>query len=143
MWASVLDYAAKAGLNFSQPERMPNTRLAHNLVARIQTDVKISLIERIYQAYFIEKRDISDRATLVSAAKDCGIVDKEAALSFTGADRATDHERNRKEAVDRKFPGMPGFVFRNQIHFGALSQQAWQNILESKTANKESVCSTK
>ena len=42
-------------------------------------------------------------------------------------------ERFREEAMMRKFPGMPGFVYKGKMYFGALSEDAWKKIIEEKT----------
>src|ERR1700733_6758871 len=65
MWASVRDYASRSGLKLVEPVRVPNTRRAQLLVrAARDLDVKKSLIERLYQAYFIDQKDIGDAVVL-------------------------------------------------------------------------------
>ncbi len=71
MWASVQDYAKKSGLKLAEPDRVPSTRLAHLWVNSIQNrDVKKSLIERIYQAYLSDKKDIGQVGVLVGIAEE-------------------------------------------------------------------------
>jgi predicted DsbA family dithiol-disulfide isomerase len=138
MWASVKEYASKAGLAFSQPQQVPNTRLAHGLVRRIKkSHVKNPLIERIYQAYFNENKDIGAVPVLVALAKEFGISEEVVKQELSPAVLGEKLEHMREEAKAREFPGMPGFVFRGQPFFGALSQAAWQPILSRKITTKE------
>lgn len=137
MWASVKEYAARAGLSFPEPQRVPNTRLAHGLVRNAKNPlVKNPLIERIYQAYFNENRDIGSPAVLVDLAKEFGMDENAVA-------QAADLERYREEAKARQFPGMPGFLYRGKPYFGALPQTSWQSIFDPKKTPKESLCSTR
>ena len=125
MWASVKEYAAKAGLSFPEPQRAPNTRMAQGLVRMAKTSlVKNPLIERIYQAYFNENRDIGSPAVLVDLAKEFGVEEK---VTLTA-----DLEQYREEAKARQFPGMPAFLFRGKPYFGALPQTAWQDIFTDR-----------
>ena len=50
-------------------------------------------------------------------------------------------EKHRQEALKRQFPGMPGFVYRGKIYFGALSKEAWEKILTN--TQKEMSCTTR
>lgn len=137
MWASVKDFAARSGLHLSQPDWVPNTRLAHRLVLGItKTDVKNSLIERIYQAYLIDKKDIGKAAILQALVSEFGI-SAEASRQLFATAKENEMEKNRQDAVRLQFTGMPGYYFRGKTYFGALSREAWRDILE------EHLCSTK
>lgn len=130
MWASVDALAKKADLTIPEPQWIPNTRLAHELVELGKKfDVKNPLIESIYQAYFISRKDIGHADVLTSVAADMG-------LSFKQILSALEPQRYRKlldfhriEAHRYQFPGMPGFVYKGKTYFGALSTEAWEKIL--------------
>jgi predicted DsbA family dithiol-disulfide isomerase len=138
MWSSVLDFAKKSGLTLTEPSRVPNTRLAHLWVRTIQKqDVKNSLIDRIYQAYLSDKKEIGEVGVLREIADEFNLP-AEPIVQLAAQQDASPMERCRKEAVDYGFPGMPGFIFRGKTYFGALSEDAWKKIIERKTK-----CSTR
>ncbi len=132
MWASVEGFAKKAGLVLSQPDQVPNTRLAQLWVQTVRkSDVKNSLIERIYQAYLSDKKNIGQEDVLLGIARELAL--PEEPLKRLAATRdASVLEQFRQEAVKREFPGMPGFVYRGKTYFGALSEDAWRTILKGK-----------
>jgi predicted DsbA family dithiol-disulfide isomerase len=129
MWASVESFAKKSGLALSEPSQVPNTRLAHLWVGTIpKPDVKNSLIERIYQAYLSDKKDIGDPHVLAALAGDWGLP-KERVYEFAAKRDASRLEQFRQQAINRGFPGMPGFLYQGKTYFGALSEDAWIKIL--------------
>ena len=138
MWASVAEFARKSGLALAEPSKVPNTRLALLWVQQVrEPDVKNSLIERIYQAYLSDKKDIGDPSVLAALAAESGLSDKPI-LEFAVERDGARLERVRQQALRHQFPGMPGFVFRGKTHFGALSENAWNDIIKETTE-----CSTR
>jgi predicted DsbA family dithiol-disulfide isomerase len=133
MWASVRDFAKKFGLVLAEPSHVPNTRLAHLWVQSIaKPDVKNSLIERIYQAYLSDEKDVGDRRVLEALAAAFGLPKNGIPTREEAQRGGARLERFREEAMMRKFPGMPGFVYRGKTYFGALSEDAWKKIMEEK-----------
>lgn len=66
----------QAGLDFAfdRIERSPNTLDAHRLIRWSQSVGKQdAVVERLFRAFFIEGRDIGDRAVLVDAASEAGM----------------------------------------------------------------------
>ena len=68
---------AAAGANvdipfdFARIRRTPNTRKAHALIRHALTEgAGDALVERLFRAYFLEGRNIGDRATLIELADD-------------------------------------------------------------------------
>jgi len=137
MWASVRDFAKKSGLVLQEPTFVPNTALAHAWVGSVEKqDVKYSLIERIYQAYLSEKKDIGKVEILLELADEFEL--RREPLKHLAATRDRSLlEQFRRQAMDYQFTGMPGFVCRGKTYFGALSEDAWRMIL------KETLCSTR
>lgn len=131
MWASVFDFSRQAGLSFPQPERVPNTRMAQELVELAgKYDVKKPLIERIYQAYFNRKQDIGNLEVLIPLAIESGLPEKSCRAVLKQTAGHTVLENYREEAKRWNFPGMPGFIFGRKPYFGALSKETWRNILK-------------
>lgn len=126
MWASVRNFAERSGLQLLEPARIPNTRRAHQLVYfATQFDVKNLLIDRIYQAYFTGRQDIGQIDVLTSIARDCSLPADSLDDLWTRQAYAEQLERNKKEAMSRQFPGLPGFIWKGWSHFGALPLEYW------------------
>jgi predicted DsbA family dithiol-disulfide isomerase len=132
MWASVADFGKKNGLTLAEPSMVPNTKLTNLWIQTVvDPDVKNSLIERIYQAYFSDKMDIGDPIVLNTLAAGLGLPQESIrALEKNGASAVL--ERFRQEAMQHQFAGMPGFVYKGKTHFGALSESAWDDIVKEQ-----------
>jgi predicted DsbA family dithiol-disulfide isomerase len=130
MWASVQNLAKQAGLDFPEPQWVPNTRLAHYLVevAKIY-HVTNPLIDRIYQAYFRGHQDISQKEILIDLASTFKIPKERIIQAWENPDITRLLEQHRAEAQQHQFLGIPGFRYKGKNHFGALSQAAWEKIL--------------
>jgi len=131
-WAAVQNIGLQAGLPLKQPSFVPNTRCAHALIFGVQRNVKIPLIARIYQAYFIDQLDIGSISILADLASSFGVTTGQVDR-FIRDERVTrDLKSHQKQAIRHVFPGMPGFVRGwNEIYFGALSRQDWEKRLAS------------
>ncbi len=140
MWASVKGYAERAGLSFPEPLLVPNTHRAHQIVYNAQNrDVKIPLIERIFRAYFNEQKDIGDSQVLASLAAEFGR-NSQGERGATGGNKAI--KRAREEAQQKEFPGLPGFIYKGQTYFGALSQAFWQELFKPSADPKTVIAQT-
>ena len=132
MWASVENYAQKAGLSLVDPGFAPQSRLAHLLTIFWpgSSSTKNPLIERIYQAYLSERKNIGDPSVLVEIAGRFG-VSQEACNKVLNMmkDRSKTMDQHRAEAIRYRFPGMPAYRFQKQTSFGALSVEAWRRVL--------------
>ncbi|AFY88593.1 DsbA family oxidoreductase [Chroococcidiopsis thermalis] len=60
-------------LDFNQISLAVNTTLAHQLVALTPEDLKTTLVEAIYQAYFERNLNLGDRDTLISIGDAVGV----------------------------------------------------------------------
>jgi predicted DsbA family dithiol-disulfide isomerase len=114
--------------------------LAHALVLGWpgSSSTKNPLIERIYQAYLSERKNIGETSVLVEISGRFGVSEKgcRAVLKNTFAKELDQH---RAEAMQYRFPGMPAYRFRKQTLFGALSIEEWRRVLKSE----ETSCSTR
>lgn len=107
-------HAADLAINFPAMKVMPNTARAHRLLAAVrQTNPSKHevLMERLFQAHFVEGRDIGDRMTLVTLAQACG-VDANVAQQAVADDRPFEASTANPQA------GVPHFVFNRR---GSLS----------------------
>jgi predicted DsbA family dithiol-disulfide isomerase len=84
IYQNVTDVGATVGIpfHFERIRVTPNTRDAHRLIRRA-TDAgdADAVVEALFNAYFIEGRDIGDRATLAEIAEEAGL-DGEASARF-------------------------------------------------------------
>jgi predicted DsbA family dithiol-disulfide isomerase len=101
---------------FERIERQPNTRDAHRLIAWAQArgDPE-DLVERLFRAYFLEGRRISERAVLAAVAGEAGLA-ADGARAFLESEAAAD----TIETMDRRVrelgvTGVPFFIFGTRV----------------------------
>jgi predicted DsbA family dithiol-disulfide isomerase len=110
----VVAAAAAEGLTYDPKtiSRQPNTLDCHRLILWARdTGDPARMKQRLMDLYFTEGADLTDRATLVKAAADCGMD----AVSIAGLlDSDTDVDRITQEANSAKeagIEGVPCFIF--------------------------------
>ncbi len=109
--AQVNAAAARAGLqiDFDGIPRMPNTLLAHQLLAfagtRLPAAPFAALLEQLFAAHFHQGQNLGDRAVLRAIAADHG-------LPAAALETWLDSGAGQPEARD--VPGVPFFVFNQQ-----------------------------
>jgi predicted DsbA family dithiol-disulfide isomerase len=109
---------AEVGLSFDfdKIKRAPNTLDAHRLIRwAASADMQREVVDRLFRAYFVEGRDIGDRAVLVEIARQCGldaeVVEKRL---VDGAD--TDSVREEiAQAQAIGVSGVPFFIFAGRL----------------------------
>ncbi|GAB3477987.1 DsbA family oxidoreductase [Marinomonas epiphytica] len=87
---------SEAGLefNFSEKDRLPNTRLAHQFIlAAGRSNLATAYALAVFEAYFTHGKDIGSQALLTSLAKGLGI--KQEDIDFARSVEA-------KEAIEKK-----------------------------------------
>lgn|GEM_PF-1989433 len=131
MAASLQNFALKAGILLQDPTFAPKTRFAHALVLfwKGPSTVKNPLIERIYQAYLSERKNIGEASILVDIARSFGPSEKEC-KAMLNRDPSRVIQKHRKEATDQRFAGMPAYRFRNQTYFGARNSDQWRQVFK-------------
>lgn len=130
--AQVNDAALRAGaeVNFARISRMPNSRLAHQLLAfastRLTGPQHTQLLERLLAAHFSRGENLGDRATLVGIAQsfDLPVVELTDWL-----------DSGQGLPVPVEVPGVPFFVFDRQIALsGAQPPEALLAAIHQLTA---------
>jgi predicted DsbA family dithiol-disulfide isomerase len=59
---------------FDKIKRSPNTLDAHRLIRwALSAGVQGKVVDRLFEAYFVEGRDIGDRGVLIEIASECGL----------------------------------------------------------------------
>lgn len=130
--AQVSDAAVRAGaeVDFARIPRMPNTRLAHQLLAfactRLTSPQHTQLLERLLEAHFSRGENLGDRAALVGIAQGFGLPAAEL-LDWLDSGKGL--------PVPIEVPGVPFFVFDRQIALsGAQPPEALLAAIHQLTA---------
>ncbi|MBO9449527.1 DsbA family oxidoreductase [Tropicibacter sp. R16_0] len=132
-YAPVVEHAENAGLsiNFEGMQRTPNTLDAHRLIHWAGIEGKqTAAVDALFNAYFVETRDIGDHDVLADIADgigmDAAVVRK---LLKSDADRDLMKERDshsRQMGVN----SVPTFIVANQHAVpGAQPPELWQKVI--------------
>ncbi len=108
--------AAGIEFRFDHIKTQPNTLDGHRLVAWAQAQGDAErIVERLFEAFFLEGRDIGDRDELARLAEETGL-DAEAARAMLASDAMRDVVTSEsREAVDAGIQGVPCFIFNGRI----------------------------
>lgn len=118
IYTRVAEAGRQAGIDFAfdRIERSPNTLDAHRLIRWSQSAGKQNeMVERLFRAFFLEGRDVGDRAFLVEAAAEIGM-DAQAVQRLLEGD--ADKESVREEIATAQrlgVTGVPFFIFAGQF----------------------------
>jgi predicted DsbA family dithiol-disulfide isomerase len=109
---------AQLGLPFAfdKIKRSPNTLDAHRLIRWAgSAGVQAEVVDRLFKAYFVEGRDIGDRAVLVEIASQCGLdAGQVERLLANGAD-ADLVRQEIEQAQAMGVSGVPFFIFGGRL----------------------------
>lgn len=124
--------------NFFENMKIVNTRDAHILLEYAQQQGKQTEFKlRLFSAAFTEKKDVSDRDTLLNAAAQVGLDVKKSAVRLQD-------EHYRKEVIEQEMQwqrlgvsAVPTMVFnRSSAMSGAQPVEAYKQVLTELLANK-------
>jgi predicted DsbA family dithiol-disulfide isomerase len=110
---------------FERILRQPNTLDAHRLVSWAQRQGGAdALVERLFQAYFLEGRGVGERDVLATLAGEAG-QDGGAARAYL----ASGHGADEVAAMDRRarelgIDGVPFFVFNHRVGVSGAQEEA-------------------
>ena len=134
---------AEVGLPFAFDKitRSPNTLDAHRLIRwAASAGVQSRVVDRLFEAYFVEGRDIGDRVVLTEIAAECGLdADLVERLLAEGADsEVVCQEVEQAQAMG--VSGVPFFIFAGRLGVpGAQEPSALrQAMAEARQAMAES-----
>ncbi|PCH95944.1 MAG: polyketide biosynthesis protein [Rhodobacteraceae bacterium] len=133
-----IDQAARdAGLelNLAGIKRTPNTINAHRLIHWAGIEGKQNaVVDRLFKAYFMEGRDISEISTLVRIAAAAGM-DAEATRHLLEGDTDVEEMRARdKKSRQAGVQGVPCFIIENHyVINGAQTTQMWDSVIKEIT----------
>ena len=108
--------AAGIALPFDRIEQQPNTFDGHRPIAWVQEQGDATpLVERLFQAFFLEGRRIGERGELSRLAGECGWPEPKA-LAMLESDALRQEVRSEsREALDVGIQGVPFFIFDGRI----------------------------
>lgn len=133
-YAPVVEHAEKAGLsiNFEGIGRTPNTLDAHRLIHWAGIEQRQTpVVAALFKAYFVDGRDIGDKATLAEIAGECGLDAAMTATLLAGEADSDDIRARDAHARERGVTGVPTFILANQhVLTGAQPPDLWGKVIE-------------
>ncbi|MEN8873883.1 MAG: DsbA family oxidoreductase [Pacificibacter sp.] len=120
-------------------QRTPNTLDAHRLIHWAGLEAKQTLtVGALFDAYFVEGRDISDHEVLADIADSIGM-DAAVILRLLGTDEDIELIESRDaHARERGINAVPMFVIAQQHAVsGAQNSDLWLNVIDELTARAE------
>ena len=128
--------------NFDRQSRAPNTLDAHRVIWLAgERGVQDAVVEAVFQAYFTDGRDLSDRATLASVAAVAGL-DHAEVDELVAGDRGLDVVQAGEEQARRLgVSGVPFFVVNGRVALSGaqppgLFRQAFEQAGEAVVAGE-------
>ncbi|UWQ30649.1 MULTISPECIES: DsbA family oxidoreductase [unclassified Leisingera] len=133
-YAPVVEHAEKAGLtiNFEAMTRTPNTLDAHRLIHWAGIEGKqTEVVDALFQAYFVDAKDIGDHTVLAGVAREAGM-DADVAARLLQGDSDIQAIQDR-DAHSRKMGvrSVPTFIVASQHAVpGAQPPELWKQVIE-------------
>jgi predicted DsbA family dithiol-disulfide isomerase len=101
---------------FDRIERTPNSLDAHRLIWLAGKDsVQDAVVEALFQAYFSEGRDISNRQTLLDVVAEAGLERSKAEAVLNGEDGQEAIKEAGEQARRFRVDGVPLFIIDGKI----------------------------
>jgi predicted DsbA family dithiol-disulfide isomerase len=135
--ADVAAAGKRVGIGFRHDlmMRTPNSFQAHRLILLAGYDgVQRAVVDALFQAYFIEGRDVGSTAVLTEIATQAGI-DGERASKFLESNVGADEIRSQEQsAYNAEISGVPTFILNGEVIFsGAVGVEAMAVYLRKAT----------
>lgn len=145
MHKNVIEMAKQAGLTYNYDKAVvANSFDAHRLIQLAKTKrLGDEAEERLFKAYFMEGKDMSDAKTLIALGKEIGLEEAELTKVLTSNDFAAAVNNDIAEAQKIGVQGVPFFVFnRKYAVSGAQPSATFLDVLtksfeEWRLANPE------
>ncbi|GAB4260748.1 MAG: DsbA family oxidoreductase [Pararhodobacter sp.] len=122
-------------LNLDKITRTPSTLDAHRLIHWAGLEGRqTAVVSALFRAYFVEGRDIGDRAELTAIAEACGL-DGAMIARLLNTDADADQIRQRDAEIrERGLQGVPAFIVgRTYVVTGAQPTDTWLRIIDDLT----------
>jgi predicted DsbA family dithiol-disulfide isomerase len=139
MFGRVEAMAKEAGvpLDFAKVRRYASTVRAHTLVRHAaEKGTQQALAGALFEAYFLEGRDIGDVDTLVALAEPHGFTAEETRRLVTDDAELDATRAEAKDASGQGISGVPFFVFGGKVALsGAQPKEMFQQAIARATAS--------
>jgi predicted DsbA family dithiol-disulfide isomerase len=126
--ADVAAAGKRVGIEFRHDlmKRTPNSFQAHRLILLAGHDrAQNAVVDALFQAYFIEGRDVGSTTVLIEIATHAGM-DGERASKFLESNVGADEIRQQEQAaMNAEISGVPTFILNGEVIFsGAVGVEA-------------------
>jgi predicted DsbA family dithiol-disulfide isomerase len=123
-------------INFSKIKRTPNTLDAHRLIHWAGPRQQKKAVNLLFEDYFINGNDISEKKILIDIAKKIGLnPDDFNQLLSSDEDKENIYQRI-KNASDKGVNGVPCFIVNNTyVLQGAQPTELWLKVIEEVSGN--------
>lgn len=133
MLDNVVNYAKSVGLDYDLENGIiVNSKKSHRLIQFAKTKgLGNEIEERLFSAFFVEAKDLSDLTILTQLGKDVGLDENELQIAFTEDTYEELMNADIQEARQLGVSGVPFFVFdRKYAVSGAQQVEAFLQTLE-------------
>ena len=111
-------------------QRTPNTFAAHQLIDLAQEKaVGNAVVEGLFRAYFLEARDIGDRAVLLEVATGAGLKTADVEARWADAEHARRVATTEEEMRKLGISGVPTFIINRK--YGVSGAQPPEAIVQA------------
>lgn len=117
MFERVSQAGAQSGLEFRWDlvGKSPNTTLAHQLVYVAPDEAKDALTKQIYDAYFLQGKDITDLDTLLDIAVASGLDRETYRQRLAAGEGANEVHSIARQVSQQGVTGVPFFIFDGKL----------------------------
>lgn len=139
MYNNVANMAKTVGLNYNIDKIVPTSTLdAHRLLKWAETKINVStLIDKLYEAYFIKGFNLSDKNTLVKISEEVGLNSKEVFEVLSGNLYTKEVMNDIEEASKLGVSSVPTFIIDRKAGLsGAMKKEIFLDLL-NKSYNKK------
>lgn len=130
----IVEEAASEGLmlRYDLIRRLPNTRLAHQLLAfSYPYGVQHELAQDLFEDYFCRGRDVGERATLLETAQRFDLPLDALQKYFSDSEAQVELQQQLDRAPDLGLSGVPGYYLANRFLLpGAQDQETMMQIIQ-------------
>src|ERR1700682_4729633 len=132
--------------DYAKVMRTPNTLDAHRLIGLADTEgMQDAVVEAIFQAYFVEGRDISQTTVLLDVVAEAGLERGRAEALLSGDEGLAAIRAAEEQARRSGVQGVPFFLINNTVALsGARETSAFLDAFEQAgaepTTSDEGVC---
>lgn len=123
-------------LDFAKVRRHPNTIKAHTLIRHaLAKGTQRALTKALFDAHFLQARDVNDDAVLVELATAHGFTSEEAKALLGDAKELAATREEAQAMAEQGIGGVPFFIFQNALAVsGAQPVEVFEKAIEKARA---------